>query len=58
MCVPVHKKDERLHKKAMQKMRDTYEFATEVLILDAYVQKFSYEGTTPLEAFTRVVNSS
>ncbi|EON67696.1 hypothetical protein W97_06839 [Coniosporium apollinis CBS 100218] len=58
MCVPVYKKDQGLHKKAMQKMRDTYESATEVLVLDAYVQDFKIEGATPLEAFARVVNSS
>lgn len=56
MCVPA--KDSELKKLAMGKMRDTYSFAAEVLVLDAYVQRFERKRATPLEAFTRVVNSS
>ncbi len=66
MCVPVEKRDPEtgefnngeLKKLAMQKMRDTYRSASEVLVLDAYVQAFRFQDSSPLEAFARVVSSS
>lgn len=56
MCVPVH--DYPLKKAAMLKMKDTYSLATDVLVLDAYLQSFERMRASPLEAFARVVNSS
>jgi hypothetical protein len=58
ICVPVYKRDGELHAKAMNMMKDTYRSAAEVLVLDAYLQSFQIKDASPLEAFSRVVNSS
>ena len=52
LCVPVAPTE--LHSLAMLKMREPYQQAKHVLVLDSYLESTEYEGLQPLEIFARV----